>query len=104
LEIIGWFEPCPQQNSNNLICGKNDKNYAQFNPPKTINFKKLNESDDWTPTPDDPVYKFMESEHKYQLVVPEEVTQNYNYSNIDDETKRIRGFKWTGISGRSYDS
>ncbi len=88
----------------NLICGKNEKNYTQFNPPKTINFKKLNESDDWTPTPDDPVYKFMESEHKYQLVVPEEVTQNYDYSNIDDETKRIRGFKWTGISGRSYDS
>jgi hypothetical protein len=88
----------------NSICSKNDKNCTQFNPSKTMNFKKLNESDDWTPTPDDPVYKFMESEHKYQAVVPEEVPQNYDNSNIDEETKRIRGFKWTGISGRSYDS
>jgi hypothetical protein len=88
----------------NLICSKDDKNCAEFNPPKTVNFRKFHESNDWTPLPDDPVYKFMESEHNYQAVVPQEVPKNNDNSNIDDETKRIRGINWTGISGRSYDS
>jgi hypothetical protein len=67
----------------NLICSKGDKNCTDFNPPKTINFRKFNESDDWTSTPDDLVYKFMESQHKYQVVVSQEVPKN------DDKTKRI---------------
>ncbi len=88
----------------NLICSKDNKNCVEFNPPKTINLRKFHETNDWTPLPDDPVYKFMESEHNYQAVVPQEVSKNNDSSNIDDETKRIRGINWTGISGISYDS
>ncbi len=72
-----------------MICSKGYKNCTDFNSPKTINFRKFNESDDWTSTPDDLVYKFMESQRKYQVVVSQEVPKN------DDKTKRISAIDWT---------